>query len=72
MSEVTADEDACISRRQWLWDHAGRLAGTVVTILVVAFLAFLAFAGYEPAIGLIVVLVVGFFLIALGGRIRGE
>jgi hypothetical protein len=55
----------------WLYDHIGRLSGIVLGLIAVAFLAFLASVGYEPALGLLVVVIVGIVLIILGGKMRG-
>jgi hypothetical protein len=72
MTEAAAQDESIITWRQWLWEHAGRLAGIVLGMFAIAFLAILAEAGYTPA-ALFIPLVVAFLaLIILGGRIRGE
>jgi len=57
-------------RREWLWNHTGRLAGLFIAMLAVAGLVFLSAIGFKPALFLLVFLVAGVVLIALGGRIR--
>jgi hypothetical protein len=56
----------------WLWDHIGRLTGLLLGACAFGFLVFLALIGSKPALGLVVVLVAGFAMIALGGVMRGE
>jgi len=58
-------------RGQWLWDHAGRIAGLGLGALAFAAMVFLAAIGFRPALFLVVLLVVGIAIIAVGGRIRG-
>lgn len=70
MTETVTDEQPLVSRRQWLWDHAGRLGGIVLGLFAVAFLAILAIAGYTPAALFIPVVLAGLVLIVLGGRIH--
>ncbi len=53
-----------------LWDHAGRIAAIFLGIVAALGLLFLAIIGSTPALVLLVVLVVGVAMIALGGRIR--
>lgn len=72
MMGSATEDDPLVSRRQWLWEHAGRLAGIVLGMLAVAFLAILAIAGYTAAALFIPVLVAGVVLIIVGGRIHGE
>jgi hypothetical protein len=43
----------------------------VLGLIVVLFIAFLAIHGYEPAITLLVIIVAGFIMISLGGKLRG-
>ncbi len=54
----------------WLWDHAGRLAGALLGLLAFGATVFLAAIGFKPALFLVVLLVAGVVLIAVGGRIR--
>ncbi|MGB9112763.1 MAG: hypothetical protein WCF24_08570 [Acidimicrobiales bacterium] len=70
MTETVTDEQPLVSRRRWLWDHAGRLGGIVLGLFAVAFLAILAIAGYTPAALFIPVVLAGLVLIVLGGRIH--
>jgi hypothetical protein len=72
MTGVAAEDEHLVSRRQWLWDHAGRLGGIVLGFFAIAFLAILAVAGYTPAVLFIPVIVAGLVLIILGGRIHGD
>lgn len=65
-----ADPDAPRAGRTWLWDHIGRLAGIALGVLAFAALVFLAAIGFKPALFLIVLLVAGVVIIAVGGRIR--
>jgi hypothetical protein len=60
------------SRRQWLWEHIGRLTGLLLGLVALAFVVLLASLGWAPAYGILVVLVVGVALIALGGRMHGR
>lgn len=60
------------TRARWLWDHAGRIAGVGLVLLAFAAMVFLAAIGFKPALFLVVLLVAGFVMIALGGRIRGS
>jgi hypothetical protein len=59
------------SERSWLYNHIGRLSGVILGAIVVLFVAFLAISGYEPATTLLVVLVAGFLMISVGGKLRG-
>ena len=59
------------TRGQWLWDHAGRLAGAALGVIALASMVFLAAIGFKPALYLVVLLAVGVATIAIGGRIRG-
>jgi hypothetical protein len=68
----TIDGEALISRRQWLWEHVGRLAGIVLGVLAVAFMVILALAGYTPAALFIPVVVAFLVLIIVGGRLHGD
>jgi hypothetical protein len=53
-----------------LWDHAGRIAAFFLGAVFLLALLFLAVIGSTPALVLLVVVVVGVAMIALGGRIR--
>jgi hypothetical protein len=64
-------EDAPSQERSWLYNHIGRLAGIVLGLLVIAVIALLAVAGYQPATTLLVVIVSGFLIITVGGKMRG-
>ena len=57
--------------RQWLWDHIGRIAGLVLGLAAFALVVVLAAAGWPPAYGLVVLVVIGVAMIAVGGRIKG-
>jgi hypothetical protein len=59
------------NERGWLYHHIGRLAGVALGLIVVVFIAFLSLAGYEPATTLLVVIVGGFLMISIGGKLRG-
>lgn len=56
----------------WLYDHIGRISGVVLGLIAFGFVAFLAAIGSKPALGLVIVLVVGVAMIAIGGRMRAE
>jgi hypothetical protein len=56
----------------WLWNHIGRITGTVLGLCAFAGVVFLAAIGSKSALGLLIVLFVFFLLIAVGGRIRGR
>ncbi|HUY30000.1 MAG TPA: hypothetical protein VMV02_03280 [Acidimicrobiales bacterium] len=56
----------------WLWAHAGRLAGIALAVVAFAAMVFLAAIGFRPALFLVVLLVTGVAVIAVGGRIRGS
>lgn len=56
---------------RWLWDHIGRIAGFVLALFAFALLVLLASLGWPPAYGLIVLVVIGFVMIIVGGRIKG-
>jgi hypothetical protein len=64
-------EKAPLEERSWLYNHIGRLAGIVLGLVVIAVIALLAIAGYEPATTLLVVIVSGFLIITVGGKMRG-
>ncbi|MGA8297817.1 MAG: hypothetical protein WB770_12315 [Acidimicrobiales bacterium] len=70
MTGQAVEDNALVSRRQWLWEHAGRLSGIVLGILAIAFLALLAESGYTPAALFIPLVLAGLVLIILGGRIH--
>jgi len=53
-----------------LWDHAGRIGVAALLTIAVLSLLFLAIIGFTAALVLLVVLVVGITMIAVGGRIR--
>ena len=55
----------------WLWDHLGRIAGIALGLAAFALVVVLAAAGWPPAYGLIVLVVIGVAMIAVGGRIKG-
>ena len=40
-------------------------------LIVIVFIALLAINGYEPAITLLVIIVAGFIMISIGGKLRG-
>jgi len=72
MSEARDDHPKPDAPVPWrLWDHIGVISGVVLGLLFFAFLVVLAAAGYTPAFGLIVVIVIGVALVALGGRVHG-
>lgn len=52
-------------------DHVGVISGLFLGGIALLLLLALAIKGYEPAITLVVVIVVFFGLIALGTRMRG-
>jgi hypothetical protein len=52
-------------------DHIGMISGVILGGLAFLLVLVLAVKGWEPAITLIVVLVVFFGLVALGTRMRG-
>jgi|GEM_PF-1523517 hypothetical protein len=56
----------------WLWNHIGRIAGTLLGVCAFAGIAFLAAIGSRSALGLLIVLVVFFLVITVGARIRGR
>jgi hypothetical protein len=70
--EPVIENETLISKRQWLWEHAGRLAGIVLGIFAIAFLALLAVAGYTPAALFIPVVGAFLVLIIVGGRVHGD
>jgi xanthine/uracil permease len=51
-------------------DHIGVLSGLFLGFLAFAFVVLLASKGFEPAITLLVVIVVGVALISVGSRMR--
>ena len=51
-------------------DHIGVISGLVLGFIALAFVVLLAIKGFEPAITLLVVLVVGILLISVGARMR--
>lgn|GEM_PF-1772852 len=65
-----ANPDVTLTARSWLWDHIGRVAGITLGLLAFAGMVFLAAIGFKPALFLIVLLVAGVAIIAVGGRIR--
>jgi hypothetical protein len=69
---VTDQEARLATRRamrRWLWDHSGRISGIALGLFAAAFLVLLGLAGYSPAYGLLVVIVVGLLLVILGGKV---
>jgi hypothetical protein len=64
--------EAPVPWRTWLWDHIGRIAGTLLGLALVAAIALLAAAGFKPALVLLLVVVAGAGLVALGGRLRED
>jgi hypothetical protein len=72
MRGPVVENETLISRRQWLWEHAGRLAGVVLGIFAIAFLSLLAVAGYTPAALFIPVVGAFLVLIIVGGRVHGN
>ena len=52
-------------------DHVGVISGLFLAGIALLLVLALAIKGYEPAITLVVVIVVFFGLIALGTRMRG-
>ena len=54
-----------------LWDHIGVISAVVLGLAVLGFLIVLAAAGYEAALGIIVVFVAGVAFVYIGGRMRG-
>jgi hypothetical protein len=55
----------------WLYNHIGRLAGLFLGLLAFAWVAFLATIGYRPAFFLLMLILAGVAMIAIGGRLRG-
>lgn len=51
-------------------DHIGVISGLFLGFIALAFVVLLAIKGFEPAITLLVVLVVGILLISVGARMR--
>lgn len=72
MTGSALENESLISRKRWLWEHAGRLAGVALGLLAIAFLALLAIVGYTPAVLFIPVLIAGLVLIIVGGRLHGD
>lgn len=68
---VVVVEEAPLHERSWLYNHIGRLAGIALGLIVIAVIALLAIAGYAPATSLLVVIVSGFLIISIGGKMRG-
>ncbi|MDA8291910.1 MAG: hypothetical protein M0Z33_09570 [Actinomycetota bacterium] len=68
----TPDGATRARRAAWLWDHSGRLAGLALGGGGFAAMVFLAAIGFRPALYLVVLLVAGVTVIAVGGRIRGR
>lgn len=52
-------------------DHIGVISGLSLGLIALLFLVYLAVRGFEPAVTLLVVFVVGVALIAVGSRLRG-
>lgn len=57
---------------RWLRDHIGRISGVVLGLIALFFLLLLAAAGDPSAFGILVVIVIGIMLIAVGGKLRGS
>jgi hypothetical protein len=55
-----------------LRDHVGMISGAVLGTVLFAFLVLLALAGSPGAFVLLVVIVVGVAMVALGGRLRAR
>lgn|GEM_PF-1184579 len=53
-------------------DHIGVISGVFLGVVVLAFLVLLAFAGDPSALAILVVVIVGIALIALGAQMRGS
>ena len=51
-------------------EHIGMIIGALLGLLVLTALVALAVIGFEPATGLLILIVVGLALIALGSRMR--
>jgi hypothetical protein len=68
---MTSDPAPNTREQSWLWNHIGRLAGGLLLLIAIVFIALLAIAGFRPAVGLLVFLIVAFVLIAVGGRLHG-
>jgi hypothetical protein len=71
MSDDPSGASGVTRRRSWLWDHIGRLAGLLIAMVAIAFVSLLAFAGFLPAEGVLVFLVVVLIMIGVGGRLHG-
>ena len=54
-----------------VWDHIGVISAVVLGLVVLGFLIVLAAAGYEAALAIIVLLVIGVAFIYFGGRLSG-
>ncbi len=65
-------ESELLSWKTWLWNHIGRITGTLLGLIAIAAIAFLAAIGFKPALGFLIVIVVGITLIVVGGRIKGS
>ncbi|MDA8289522.1 MAG: hypothetical protein M0014_13955 [Actinomycetota bacterium] len=61
-----------ISKRRWVWDHIGRISGIVLGLLLTAVLCLLMAAGYSAAGFLLLLVLGGMVMIAVGGRIHGR
>lgn len=66
------DAQPAVSTRRWLWDHIGRISGIVLGLIVAAVLCLLMAAGYSAAGFLLLLVLGGMVMIAVGGRIHGR
>jgi fucose permease len=55
-----------------VWDHIGRISGIVLGLLLTAVLCLLMAAGYSAAGFLLLLVLGGMVMIAVGGRIHGR
>jgi 4-hydroxybenzoate polyprenyltransferase len=68
---MSSDPAPRTREQSWLWNHIGRLVGGLLLLIAIVFIALLAIAGFRPAEGLLVFLIVVFIMIAVGGRLHG-
>ena len=59
-----------MNRDSWLWNHIGRISGMVLFLAAFIATAFLAVIGFRPAIVLLLVLIAGVAMIAIGWRMH--
>lgn len=69
-NDIHGDEE--FVERSWLYNHIGRLSGGVLGLIAFIGIAFLAAIGSKPALGLLVVVLFGVFVIAVGSRLRSS